>query len=435
MKAILFILTSICFFSSGLAQPKGYWRETNSPIPSNAGINIVDSALMIAVDTARFFSTSTDGGDSWSVFSSYRLKQRSLLPLSKSLFYQIDSNTIFRSTNSGLNWEQLFAIDKTSEIRGFIMWNASSGFLLYSDTAKHYYDLVTHDGGITFTKLGHDSIFQSANYKGIKMKWIDSLNGLVHPYGSTPNNNILVTHNGGKDWQITHILSVVGDSIVRIAQGYSYGKDNTYNLFDISSRPYFYYSTDYGDHWAISDSLTIPSNIAYPAQSAQNSLWASARQTKTDISPAPRNLLLFTDDFGKQWKADYVTFKDYDIGFLYFTDSLHGFARGFKIGQATSGILSFKFIAERSGVTQDGNIQRTSDFEIYPNPCKDILHLKTSKSFAVLRIINLLGECVLRYNSQIENFDISKLPNGFYTIEGIVKNGSILKNSFLKITP
>ena len=437
MKHILTTILLMLVIATCCSQPKGYWRETKSAIPSNTIIYIIDSSLTIAVDTGRFFSTSSDGGDSWSTLSGFRLrKQTSLFPLNKSLFYQIDSQAIYRSTNGGFSWQKLFTIPDAPGIQsGLKMWNPLDGFLLYEDSAKHFHDMITHDGGLSFTDFGHDSIFRSISTVGnFRVQWLDTLNGLVYfSLGSAPSNKVLVTRNGSKDWHITNVFSPSGDTNVFLSANYSGGFEDTYSLFNINAKPYFYFSSDFGEHWATSDTASITTNIAFPSQSGKNTLWASARQTKTDFSPAPRNLLLYSDDLGKNWKPDYLSFKNYDIGFIRFTDSLHGYARGFRIGQA--GILSFKFIAGSGSVRENDKPSDPSALRIYPNPCIDVLRVESNAQMYALRIIDILGRCQESFIGQNKSVDTSLLPEGLYTLEFIVNDGSRVRVSFRKITP
>src|SRR5690349_4687378 len=66
--------------------------------------------------------------------------------------YQSDSQTFLRSDDAGEHWQKLFKIKDTVYLfEHFVMWNVSSGFLLYADNHKRFHDLVTHDGGYSFT--------------------------------------------------------------------------------------------------------------------------------------------------------------------------------------------------------------------------------------------------------------------------------------------
>jgi hypothetical protein len=61
------------------------------------------------------------------------------------------------------------------------------------------------------------------------------------------------------------------------------------------------------------------------------------------------------------------------------------------------------------------------NFQIYPNPIKDFLNIKSDKPMEYIRIINLLGKEVLHsehnLQSDITAIDLTSFPNGVYFIQ------------------
>jgi hypothetical protein len=60
------------------------------------------------------------------------------------------------------------------------------------------------------------------------------------------------------------------------------------------------------------------------------------------------------------------------------------------------------------------------EFEIYPNPCQDLLTIDNHTSIQSFSIINSIGSCV--YNSSVPTttkqcVDLTFLPSGIYLIQ------------------
>ena len=57
-------------------------------------------------------------------------------------------------------------------------------------------------------------------------------------------------------------------------------------------------------------------------------------------------------------------------------------------------------------------------FTFYPNPAKDIIHIKASntKGVEVLEIFNLSGKKVLKFNSDVVKVNLAGLSEGIYLI-------------------
>lgn len=59
---------------------------------------------------------------------------------------------------------------------------------------------------------------------------------------------------------------------------------------------------------------------------------------------------------------------------------------------------------------------------IYPNPVKDILHIKGSNSISNVEIYDAAGKKINRVNDSRNSIDLSNLPKGAYTLKGIFNN-------------
>ncbi len=441
---LLFLLPIISF-----AQPIGKWSLVGS-LPIAGSLLIVDSMTLICNTSCESsFFRSTDAGNSWK-----EIHPAATSPFNPDIIYkatskdlfalQCSSNAIIHSSNLGDSWTDMYKLSTLkpgANYFGLTMWDADNGFLFFKDTNNVFEDMVTHDGCASFTYLGHDSLFQRIsmqknNFQFASM-WLDSKNGLIWSPGfGKPPSKILVTHNGGIDWILAHILTPHGDTSVGLPNygaGYSRFSD-TYNFLSAKHDVFLYSSSDKGDHWNVSDTTSCPVKLAYITQATNSTLWASAWPTRdADPSLAKRKVIAYTSDLGKSWSVDRTSAENYDIGSIDFPDSLHGFAVGIKI-DGTAGDFLLKFTPLNSGVERnEKKIDKSLD--LFPNPCDRFIHIKSNRLNTSIRIVNLLGQEVLRSDSQEKSFDISYYPPGVYFLELFTPDGNIMRRSFLKTTP
>ncbi len=75
--------------------------------------------------------------------------------------------------------------------------------------------------------------------------------------------------------------------------------------------------------------------------------------------------------------------------------------------------------------TANLNEETISTVGIYPNPVNDFLHIQVSDWKAVT-LINNLGELVFKTNDFVEFIDVLSFANGFYTLQVVSKEGTVL---------
>ena len=61
--------------------------------------------------------------------------------------------------------------------------------------------------------------------------------------------------------------------------------------------------------------------------------------------------------------------------------------------------------------------EKESQIQLYPNPAKDLLHLKTQKSIERLQILNSTGQVVHQQTQDFSQIQIDHLPAGFYHLK------------------
>ena len=72
---------------------------------------------------------------------------------------------------------------------------------------------------------------------------------------------------------------------------------------------------------------------------------------------------------------------------------------------------------------------------IFPNPAKDVLFFEFNKASSALkevRILNVLGQEINRYETVRNSIPINGLSPGFYIIEFLLKDGTIQREKFRK---
>ncbi|GAB5466717.1 MAG: hypothetical protein Kapaf2KO_21530 [Candidatus Kapaibacteriales bacterium] len=88
-------------------------------------------------------------------------------------------------------------------------------------------------------------------------------------------------------------------------------------------------------------------------------------------------------------------------------------------------------ISPISSIDEDNEIQ-SYGIEIYPNPVKNTFSISASKHHVQsFSMINISGKIVAQ-SDKINNFDISNIPNGHYTIIAELSNGMIVSKLIIK---
>jgi 1,4-alpha-glucan branching enzyme len=95
--------------------------------------------------------------------------------------------------------------------------------------------------------------------------------------------------------------------------------------------------------------------------------------------------------------------------------------------------LSKAIVYPDFGVAVTYNTQNNSALNVYPNPAANTINLATDCTLAQVAIYNSLGKCVMLKNGNRQCIDIQSLPNGYYLVKAVSRNGSVLTSKFIKI--
>lgn len=88
-------------------------------------------------------------------------------------------------------------------------------------------------------------------------------------------------------------------------------------------------------------------------------------------------------------------------------------------------------------ITADGqlgasSVKINSDLNIYPNPVKDVLQLKSEKEFMSYSVYNMAGQMVASESITRKSLNVSRLPIGNYVLKLTDKNGNVESAPFIK---
>lgn len=103
--------------------------------------------------------------------------------------------------------------------------------------------------------------------------------------------------------------------------------------------------------------------------------------------------------------------------------------------QSTGNVTQANF--SQVEITADGQLGTSSvkigaDLNIYPNPVKDILYVKSDKAFTSYSVYNMAGQVVLSGQILDKSMNVSQLPVGRYVLKLTDKNGNVESTPFIK---
>ena len=89
-------------------------------------------------------------------------------------------------------------------------------------------------------------------------------------------------------------------------------------------------------------------------------------------------------------------------------------------------------LAGQTTITTGINVEKTEKFEIYPNPAKDNIALRSGSPISEVRILNNVGQVIYYSTQDISQVDVSGYSNGLYFIEVYFKDGNKYATKFSK---
>lgn len=336
----------------------------------------------------------------------------------------IDGNQIFRTINGGEKWDRINTLPYFLDVIKFV--DPLNGWGTGDNIIAH-----TKDGGNSWT-VQFESINTNETFQQFRdVFFTDKNHGWVVGYAV-----ILITDDGGETWiptqldiwapwsvffqnqDIGWIVSFNGEIIKTLDGGHTWSKKTTIadaELHDVvftdlnngcavgttwrgGWQTLIIHTTNGGETW---DILQLPDAQILYSVSFADSLngWASG-STGT---------IWHTSDGGKKWDAQKRITSSYLFS-INFIDKNIGWAAGQNtILKTTNG-----------GIDQFNQIQEPANklvFTVYPNPVRDLLHIKTSENKVSIEMYNITGNLLLKENCwNDQTIDISDFSKGIYIL-------------------
>ena len=438
MRIFFLILLFTAISGHVFSQPYGTWTSNPYPTKDPVSLYIIDTSMIFGIKYyfPVFGYKSTNQGNTWdstallSPLDTMDLNHENrpstaisffTSPKSNSLFaFQLPKPNFIASYDSGRTWVKLRdSLEGLKYLIYFKMTSDQSGFILYADSQKHV--AITHDACKSFTVVTDTvllNFFSNNGPTGLTTIADDSLNWVIWKGSATSAfSQLIVTHNGGLNWKAVPVLSPSGDSasLSGGGGGYRFAMNDMYVIGPSLTRPFAYYSTDYGDSWHTTDTIMLLSGLSSCIPLTHNSFlalgWLEGGHTAGFDDPT---VIYYTSDAGKHWEADSVIGKSGRLGksFLISFDSLHVYTTKYGTDN-TRFILSLS--PKNSSVVSD--TKYTSNECLYPNPTQGILHVPLSIGIKQIHIHNILGVEIYQSQLSSDNIDLSNFPDGVYMAE------------------
>jgi photosystem II stability/assembly factor-like uncharacterized protein len=357
---------------------------------------------------------STNKGINWAKISNNTLDNcRELKICNKNIIYAIKSNSILKSTNSGLNFSQkyynnsyvLSIMDFTDSLNGVVagcdgrvLTTTNGGNNWISSTIGNYGLIKIYVNGdkIVLLDSASTSVFISTNFginwstinissdRGRLMKFVNSNVGFILNYG----NKLYKTTNGGFNWNI--ISSTIG------AYSFDFLNENTGVL---SGSTKYFRTFNSGVTW---DTLYYPSNLIVQCIKFIN--------FNSIIAAGLNGRIFKSSNSGLNW-FELNAYPSIDIYYskITFLDSLFGFVHGW------SNILMTTTGGEINVGIKIVNIEvplKHSLSQNYPNPFNPSTNIRyqiANNRYVRLSIYDILGK-------EIETLVNEKQAPGTYEV-------------------
>jgi hypothetical protein len=76
--------------------------------------------------------------------------------------------------------------------------------------------------------------------------------------------------------------------------------------------------------------------------------------------------------------------------------------------------------------------QNAFNFKLYPNPVKNVLHIKSQEPLKNIKVYDIMGRKTLDINNPLESIDISSLNTGLYVLKLEANNGGLSVQRIIK---
>ena len=344
------------------------------------------------------------------------------------------SGTLLKTTNGGTLWETLNC-PTNERLRSISVVNENVFFFTAGENVGAYYLYKSTDGGNSFQELTIPN-----NEDPYSVEFIDTQIGFV----SARSGGIFKTTNGGNTWYSVSNYNIKSTQFINSQVGYA------------ASVNAIYKSTDGGENW----SLKFHSSMANVGTVQFKPMYFSS-EGKGHIGSEFYGQLLSTND---AWQNHIYHQFNYTINSIFFTSDLVGYITEYanpenRILKTTDGGVTWNIVYDSFGglyaqhyesenlgwiVGSSGTIlkyeagltveDKSNDlnFEIYPNPGINSIHLKLENGVAEsVSVHDISSAKVLEVVNLDEPILIEHLKAGTYFIKLKSSNGIVTKR-FIK---
>ena len=455
---ILLFLAGFIFCSDLHAQPAGgkWFAAQQLPILTNARLVFADSMVgyYIGQDTGY---VTTNGAATWKQLSFppeatptpsflFAPSHNTVIAFQQRRIDGTDIPGVMISNDMGSTWTVVSSNPLPNKVKALTMWTVNDGFRIWLDDATTKdYCAVTHDGGKTYGDFRGDATLEKYISKlngsgalNIQSDWSDSLHGVIVVSG-TGAQPVLLTSDGGRSWKETY-PKYKGDSTIKLSYGYLYpGSNSVWAVPAIAVQArYFYYSSDFGDHWQTTDTIPKPKTAQYPpiavmlAPVSSSAAWTVVA-SDDDHPLTSRNVVAYKD-FSGSWIPSFSLPSGFGknayflINDIQFSDPNHGWISLYKYVFVPSlndfdrndSAYFFRFAASPSNDVPEPISKQT--LRPVPNPASSTLRIEGiagDERIGKVSIMNTLGLSfapLMTNNTAGFELDVSSLSNGCYYI-------------------
>ncbi len=320
---------------------------------------------------------------------------------------------VWKTTNSGATWtkQTTASFNSTASFANTIhFWDENNGVAMGDPTGTLFEIYTTSNGGTNWTKLTAASVAPSVTdeYGYVHLKEVSGDN----IWFGTSAGRIFKSANKGVTW--TAVSTPLTDFGGTTASGKIALKDaNT--AWVLSSTGTVYSTTNGGTTWNTVSTVTQASDITY-VPGTTSTLIAVGNGTTTSGSSLSTN-------GGSTW----TTIES--INGLVSVAALNAstiFSGSFNTSSAVGGI----FKLSGSLGTNDSANTKISSLNIYPNPTKGEINIKTDKKIKSSTVFDLSGKVLLQSNS--EKVNINSFTKGTYLLKVEFADGSTKTEKVIK---
>jgi len=412
MKTIIIFLISIPTFCYS------QWNGTYFHADQESVIEVLNKDIIIAATKAGGrFHRSTDGGNTWSIYQTI---------FTTSYFYDIQfptdsvgyacggtnsgthKNVIVKSIDGGQTWDSITSNAYTgNSFKKLHFINADTGLVALDNGGL----LITLNGGITFNTIFIQEIVTDITSKPNKEFYI-STNQYVNSNSSV--YSIVKSNDLGNSWRIVYsdVNNNAGTGNHREISELFFADNNT--GYGVSGSGFLLKSTNGGSSWT--------SSFIYPF--AFYDLTA-VHFTSPNVGYVNNMGGIYqTIDGGTNWTSQTIS-PSTIIEQIKFANDTIGYALG------DSGIYKTTNAGLILSVKEINNV---SDFQIYPNPVKDVLQLRGLDKFSIITIqlYDLKGKLIKDISPTTNELNVLEYNKGIYFLRIQTDNTLLTRKVIIK---